>query len=205
MKNITKLSLAFVLLASSTSIFAESRYSYESDGATTPTAVTADIKFEIIIPEIMILKIGTAGATIDTVKWALGMDAAGALTTAGGDADNIVYTGAVAPAGAGADPAAVDGDATVAVGVWGNVGDIGFTSALTTFTGGVGTAPLATEITATDGGNLTHPTFAAGAASIGATAGIVDKTDTWTYKYDPAALAGAGKWTATATYTITAP
>ena len=54
MKNITKLSLAFVLLASSASVFAESKYSYQSDGVTDPADVTADLDLEIIIPKIMI-------------------------------------------------------------------------------------------------------------------------------------------------------
>ncbi len=180
---------------------AESRWSV----GTGNISAHADLKLKVVVPRIIILKVGDLGATINEITW----DATGTAV------NDVVYSGAIPPTTAtlpftvSDDEAVGNGQGTIAVQVFGNGGDVSLTSTTTTpgfltDTATSFTIPL-TDITVTAGGTP-HPAFDGGASVIAATNGVVNPgPDTWVYAYNPTATPAAGTYTTTVRYTAANP
>lgn len=192
--NLAKLALAIALAVPAVAS-AESAF---SSGAT-PLSASARLNFQITIPRVLYLQVGTGGpfpavdTTIDTVAWS--------LTPA-----QAIVAGAIAPT-----------TGTVAVEVRGNGGAVQLNSntpgpLLNT----PGDSIAFTTITATtSNANLAHPAFAASgagtASAIPATGRIVNETANWTFSYAHTGLIPEGVYGGTVakqgqvTYTATIP
>jgi len=181
---------------------AESRWSVGGAGL----SAHADLKLKVIVPRIIILKVGDLGGTVNEITW----DATGTAVT------DVVYTGAIPPASATVpftvsdDEAVGNGQGTIAVQVFGNGGDVTLSSTTTTpgfltDTATTFTIPLG-DITVTPGAATPHPAFDGGGTTIVATNGIVNPgPDTWAYAYNPSAAPAAGTYTTTVRYTAANP
>jgi len=208
MKKFGKLGMALSLAASMALpqlAQAESRWSVGS----VPLSAHADLKLKVIVPKIIILKVGDLGGTVNEITW----DA----TPPGTTVTNAVYTGAIPPTTSTTVPFNVsdnetvgNGQGTIAVQVFGNAGDVSLSSTTSTpgFLTDVNTAftiPLG-DITVTPGAATPHPAFDGGASTITATNGIVNPgPDTWVYAYNPATTPAAGTYTTTVRYTAANP
>jgi hypothetical protein len=171
-----------------------------SSGATVTTA--ADLKIKIIVPKVVILRVGSTGgsaATVDEIEF---------TATAGGlSGTSVTYTGPIPPVFSnvtvtGATPSAVP------VAVWTNAGSATLSCSASTLTGptGSGAATLG-DITVIATTPMPHPGANLGACTTGASLPVPIATglvDTWQYGLNGSVYA-AGTYTTTATYTATAP
>jgi len=218
MKKMKKLNLPGLvtglgLMLASNGLLAEAGISYTT--GKTPTAVTADVKFKITIPKLMILRVGDWKEKVNTVEWTYAFGSSLTDPTANADADENHWNGANAITGvdSSTDDAADGSNGVLDVWAFGNTGsglNLSVTST-TPFADVVTGAnrPKLSEITATNGGSIAHPALAdsgsgASPVTLAATAGIVSLKDTWTYKYTPTATPAAGTYEATVTYTLAA-
>lgn len=214
-------SSALIVAALSGNVVGDAGISYNPGGAA-PEAVDAKVKFKIKIPKLMILRVGDWGGTVNTVEWNYAFGSLGNAALVGnygGAADRASEAQWDATASAGALAATGDDDAdaadgSLAVAAFGNTG-ANLNLIATTVSDFVSTTPVAgaaqphlSEITAADGGNITHP----GLVNTGSSAtpvvlthtnGIVRLTDTWTYTYTPVATPAGGEYDAEVKYTLT--
>ncbi len=191
--------LAVALIAGSlgaSNAFAESRITALPGTATGAMSATARLDFQILVPKILYLKVGTAGAAIDTVQFSVGLTG---ITVPTNDA---VFAGP--PSGAFTTTAT--GNA-VGVNLWTNNGSATLGCAGAALTSGSNSIAL-TAITVTNAaaGGLAHPggSLACTTANRGS-AGFNNLSDTWTFAYAPATLPAAGNYTTQVTYTATNP
>lgn len=196
--------LAIGAAAATGNALAESRITAVAS-TTTSLTTTARLNFSVVVPRILYLRVGDAGATINTVSFTLGLG--GGLTTL--PTSDSVFPGAL-PVGVGAVTAADDSngsDGQIPVQLWTNNGTSQLTCAGAPLTSGPSSIPL-TDITVTSstGGTLAHPgaNLVCASAARGA-AGTNNLTDTWTFAYSPAALPPAGSYSTTITYTASQP
>lgn len=184
--------------------FGEAGISYSTTGK--PAPVTANAKFKITIPQIMILRVGDWGDTVNTVEWNYAFGAG--LSTASNataiktqwDATDTVAT-----------PTSTNNELQVAA--FGNVGiDLTLESEIVSdfdtdndpATVPVGGQPLLSDVTAVGtAGGIDHPAWGTD-VSVGAINGVVRKTDTWTYTYAPTVVPVGGVYTAEVQYTLAA-
>lgn len=169
-------------LASTGHALAESQYGYSSSGSGTVTA-TATVKLSVVIPKLILLKVGSSNSTQDTVSWAATLSIPAVPTTPTTTANNTVVPW--------------DGTAptvTTTPTGWTNAGSATINCAIGTWsaTGG----PANTSFTVTTGGTLPHPGGNLGSCASTTITSNTLLTGTWTY-----ALTGtASSWTA-GTYT----
>jgi hypothetical protein len=133
----------------------------------------ADLNFEVVIPAFVYLRVGSVGATVDTVQFDL--------------------TGIAPGTGPGTVP-----DVNVTVQLTSNApGGVNLTaSAFVAATG-----PLAAsvpEISVSDTGTISHPAFGGAAVNFG---GTINVTDTWTFSYANNNVYPVGTYSDTITYT----
>jgi hypothetical protein len=172
--------------------------------ATSAVATTAHLNVSVSVPRILYLRVGTAGATVNTVTFGVGL---GGLTVPTADA---VYAGTV-PVGIGTVTRADNNgasDGRIAVRLWTNNGTANLTCSGAPLTAGTNTLPLsAITVTSAGTGTLAHPgTSLACASVVRGTAGTNDLTDTWTYAFAaPSGLPAAGRYTTQVTYTASQP
>ena len=197
------ISAAVGAMVASSPARAESRITTVTAG-TTALSTTAKLNFAVSVPRILYLRVGDAGATINTVTFTAGLTGV-TLPTA-----DSVYAGAP-PLGVGTI-AATDNNGTsdgaVAVQLWTNNGSANLNCAGAALTSGANTIPLS-AITVTSlatGGSLAHPgsSLACTSAARGS-AGTNNLSDTWTFAYAPATLPPAGSYTTVVTYTASQP
>lgn len=188
-----------------------------------PDDVTAQVKFKVTIPKIMILRIGDWGkdaSSVNEVSWVYDlMNKSGSLSDqAAAQADWV--NAAKRDVMAAKDDAADGTDGLLDVYAFSNAGgDTKITAALTEFERVASSAsstvatganqPKLSDISVAIGGsNIQHAAFGSaatqGVATITAVNGIVNKTDTWTYSYTPDATPVAGEYNATVVYTMAA-
>jgi hypothetical protein len=197
-QNLTKLFyiLSVSLALSSGAVMAESTYGYSSAGTGTVTA-TARVSLNVTVPKLILLKVGTASATVDTLSWTSATSIPSTPTAATNGNNAAIDWDGTAPTITLTNPAALN------VAAWTNAAT---TSNLTCSVDAWNAAggPANSDFTVTSGGTLAHP-----GANLGACAptnftknSVV--TGTWTY-----ALGGtpstwsAGVYTTTVTYTAT--
>jgi hypothetical protein len=192
MRTLTKISSAAAIVAlgwAATAAHAESTYGYNSAGTGTVTA-TARLNLSVAVPKLILLRVGSANTTVDTLNWTASASIPGAPTVPSVTANNVGvnWSGAVPTLTGSASPAAVTASA------WTNAGTGTINCAMGAWnaTGG----PTNANFTVVSSGTLAHPGANLGAcASTPFTSNAV-QTSSWTYS-----LAGTpGTWTAN-TYT----
>ena len=187
----------------SSPVQAESRITTVTAGSTA-LSTTAKLNIAVSVPRILYLRVGDAGATVNTVTFTAGLTGV-TLPTA-----DTVYAG-TPPVGVGTITAADNNgtsDGAVGVQLWTNNGSANLNCAGAALTSGANTIPLS-AITVTSlatGGSLAHPgaNLACTSAARGS-AGTNNLSDTWTFAYAPATLPPAGSYTTVVTYTASQP
>lgn len=203
-----------LLLAMTSAAFGEAGISYNASGA--PADVTANVKFKINVPEIIILRVGDWGKTsnTNTVTWDYNFGAGLTSPTANGAATSAHWTAITATAPAAQDASSDDetetdkaGDGALKVAVFSNTGDVRLKAETVTDFAAVSAGynkPSLSEISATSS-NISHTAlngFAGGTVDLANAAGLVQKTDTWAYKYTPTVNPAAGTYNAEVKYTL---
>lgn len=161
----------------------------ESDFVTGNGALSAnaDLNFQVVIPRFISFRVGTTGATVDTVEFTVAANAVG-------NNSPVSRTNAAG--------------APVGVALLSNVGNVNL-SAVGSGSGLVngGNTIAWTQIagTSSDAANLPVPGIGAGATSLTATNGVINRSADWTFTYANSAVVGAGTYTGTVTYTASAP
>ena len=181
-----------------TNALAESTYGYNAAGTGVVTA-NARLNLVINVPKLILLRVGSSGATVDTLTWNSGITWVTApATLTDGDKQATNWDG-VAPAVTITNPAAVSAFA------WTNSSGGGSLAYAATAFGAGG--PALGDITVTSAAGLAHPAPSPLAtASTGATAFARNTlaTGSWSFALGgtPAAWT-AGQYTSTVTYTAT--
>lgn len=209
--------LAGALALAASGAMAEQTIGIQDGASTTDAVATARVNIRVLVPKIVILRVGDAANTQTQINFTYGV---GALTAG----NSQVYTGAIAPTITSAttrtDPVGTDGQ--VVVGAWSNVastaltctvGNLAGTSAFVSgaTTGGVpGTAGI-TWTAGAAANQLPHPGSAGNLTDCNGTNSqtLTARTAyTGTYTYASALTAtslDAGTYGLTVTYTATAP
>lgn len=131
---------------------------------TTSLSATARLNFAVNVPRVLYLRVGDAGATINTVNFNVGLS--GSLATL--PVSDQVFSGALPPALGTITATDNNGasDGQVAVQLWTNNGTANLTCSGAALTAGAATIPLSDiTVTSTVGGTLGHP-----GANLGCTA-----------------------------------
>ena len=181
-----------------TNALAESTYGYNAAG--TGVAANARLNLVINVPKLILLRVGSSGATVDTLTWNSGLTwatAPGTLTNGDNQATN--WDGTAPGTGTTANPAAISAFA------WTNSSGGGSLAYAATAFGAGG--PALGDITVTSAAGLAHPAPSPLATtSTGATAFARNTlaTGSWSFALGgtPAAWT-AGQYTSTVTYTAT--
>ena len=182
-----------------TNALAESTYGYNAAGTGVVTA-NARLNLVINVPKLILLRVGSSGATVDTLTWNFGITwvtAPGTLTNGDNQATNWD----------GADPTAVTttNPADVSAFAWTNSsggGSLAYTAAA--FAAG---GPTLGDITVTSAVGLAHPTPVALATDSTGPATFTKNalaTGTWSFALGGTPTAWtAGQYTSQITYTAT--
>ena len=182
-----------------TNALAESTYGYNAAGTGVVTA-NARLNLVINVPKLILLRVGSSGATVDTLTWNSGLTWATApATLTDGDNQATNWDGTAPGTGTTANPAAISAFAWT-----NNSGGGSLAYAATAFGAG---GPALGDITVTSAAGLAHPAPAVLAtASTGATAFARNTLATGSWSF---ALGGspvtwtAGQYTSQITYTAT--
>lgn len=213
-KNKTLLaSSVFALAMLSGNAVGDAGISYTTAGK--PDNVNAQVDFEIIVPQVLILRVGDWKDQVNSVVWnyAFGITGlADPTSDAAADQNHWSNTGAPSALAASSDDESESdaaGNGILKVAAFGNTGaNLTLTSDSTAFssTTATGAQPKLSEITAAHTGNITHPTLAdTGAGStetLTHTDGIVREEDTWAYTYTPTNTPVGGTYNASVIYTL---
>ncbi len=209
MKMNVKLSvIAAAVLASvslSNAARAESTYGYNSTGSGAIASVTAkaDLKITVQIPQLILLKVGTSGSTIDEVILgaSISIPATPTTPTTTGNNQPVNWDGNAPTISFSTTSSAVSAAA------WTNASGGGSLTASTT---GFGTAISGLDSgdiqVASSGGSLTHPGTTTDFSSVTPTTFSKNTVTvaTWTYSVNPAMVASLGTGSASQTITYTA-
>ena len=184
--------LAFGALIFSGTVRAESNLNASNSAN---MSASARLEFRVVVPRILFLSVGTASAmadnaTVDQIAFNVPQNAVG----------NAVPVAATS--GTGGYP--------VTARVVGLGSSVSFTA--TGSAGGItgGTQSIAwSQIAASSSGTLPHPIIGDGVAGVAtnlvATAGVVDKTATWTFNYANTVPLASGSYAGQVTYTAALP
>jgi hypothetical protein len=178
--------------------------------AVTAGPATARLKFQVVIPRVLFLQVGT-----------------GAVLTTTATQDQIVFSPTTTEIlNATTNLAGTGGDLTagaVTVRVFGNSGAVALSAAGTNAAGNASGMQLAAGTTyipwseivpsAAAGAVTTgftsvaiaHPTIGTGSVSLTPTGGLVKQTGKWTFVYGNSAAYAPGTYDGLVTYTVTAP
>ena len=182
-----------------TNALAESTYGYNAAGTGVVTA-NARLNLVINVPKLILLRVGSSGATVDTVTWNSGLTwatAPGTLTNGNNQPTDWD----------GADPTAATttNSAAVSAFAWTNSSGGGSLAYTATAFGAGG--PTLGNITVTPGAGLAHPTpVALATASTGPATFTKNAlaTGTWSFALGGTPTAWtAGQYTSQITYTAT--
>lgn len=188
---------AALALASTGQALAESQYGFSSTGTGTVTA-TAKVNLSVVIPKLILLKVGTSNATQDTVSWAATLAIPAVPTTPTTTANNTVvpWDGTVPTVTTTATGNVLN------VAAWTNAGSATINCAIGTWsaTGG----PANTSFTVGTTGTLPHPGGNLGSCASTTIGSNNLLTGTWTYALTGTASSWtAGTYTNAVTYTAT--
>ena len=177
-----------------TNALAESTYGYNAAGTGNVTA-TAQVKLSVTVPKLILLRVGSANTTVDTLAWTA-VPSIPATPTAPSNGNNVGvdWDGAAPTITAGTQPAALN------VYAWTNATDATINCAVGTW---VGTnSPANADFAVTVTGTLPHPGANLGACASTTFPSRTLASGTWTYVLSgtPASW-DAGVHTNTVTYT----
>lgn len=203
-----------LLLALTGTAFGEAGISSKVGAA--PDPVTANVKFKIKVPEIIILRVGDWGSTANTLIWDYAFGSGLTNPTSNADATSVqwdkITASTVDPQNANSDDESASdkaADGSLRVAVFSNNGNAHLTSAIVTDFAAVAAGfnkPSLSEISATSGGSIAHNALNgfAGSGTVDLTnaAGIVKLTDAWQYTYTPTNNPAAGEYNAEVKYTL---
>jgi hypothetical protein len=197
MKNALKLGSTLVALAvglACGNAVAESTYGYNSAGTGTVTA-TARVNLSVTVPKLILLRVGSANTTVDTLSWTVGASIPAVPTSpVNGNNTGVNWDGTAPSLTASASPAALS------VFAWTNAaaGTINCALGAWSATGGPTNANFTVAVT----GTLPHPGANLGACASTAFGSNTLATGTWTYSLGgtPGSWA-AGAYTNVITYT----
>lgn len=208
----TLLASSALLLIMTGTAFGEAGISYNASGA--PADVTANVKFKINVPEIIILRVGDWGDSSNTVTWDYNFGAGLSSPAANSDAasthwDKIIANAVAAQDASSDDESAADkaGDGSLKVAIFSNTGNVRLKAEAVTDFAAVASGfnkPSLSEISAT-GTTVAHTVlngFAGGTVDLTNTAGLVKLTDAWKYAYTPTNNPAAGTYNAEVKYTL---
>lgn len=182
------------------------RASAEARATAAPTgaiAATARLGVSVKVPRILYLRVGDAGANVNTVRFEVGLrDGLTAL-----DARDEVYAGRVPPrfTTTRADDAGTS-NGSVPVRLWTNNGTVTLGCSAPALSAGPNVIALSAIRVTSSSSALRHPgSTLACASSTRGSAGVNNLAANWTYRYAPATLPPAGTYRTTVTYTASQP
>lgn len=177
-------SLASLGLIAAAPAFAESQFVTTG----TPTTASARLNIQVNVPRFLEFRVGSAGNTVDTV----------------------VFNVPAADVGNAAVPVA--GDVTVDVALRGNGGAISLVADTSAdlLNSGADTIPFSAISTSMTAGSINAPVLADGASApvvvpVSAGTRVTNRTATWAYQFNNAAVYGAGTYAGQVVYTATMP
>ena len=177
-----------------TNALAESTYGYNAAGTGNVTA-TAQVKLSVTVPKLILLRVGSANTTVDTLAWTA-VPSIPATPTAPSNGNNVGvdWDGAAPTITAGTQPAALN------VYAWTNATTATINCAVGTW-GGTN-SPANADFAVTVTGTLPHPGANLGACASTTFPSRTLASGTWTYVLSgtPASW-DAGVHTNTVTYT----
>lgn len=193
---------AIGLLLAGGNVLAESTFGYNSAGTGTVSA-SAKAKVTVNVPKLILLRVGTAGATVDELTFnaapTINSAPGSTLGTDGNDKASI-WDGAIPLF---SDTAGQDLNAFIWTNALAGASLTCSTTADTMFTAGQGLT--STDVKVSSAGTLAHPGASTACGSTVSVAKNTLLTSTWTYSILGSALANAaaGTHTQTTTYTAT--
>lgn len=199
--------IAWAMLAAAGLARAESHVT----AVTNPIAslsTTARLAVTVNVPKILYLRVGNAGAMINTVTMTVGVAAASGLNPL--PRNNVTYGGAV-PIGMGTVTRTDNNGASngvVAAQLWTNNGTATLTCTGAPLTDGSRTIPLTrVVVTSSAGGTLGHPGGNLGCSTVTrGSSGTNNLASNWSYNFSAAGgLPTAGTYTTQITYVASQP
>lgn len=186
---------------------AESTYGYNATGAG-PVVATARVTVNVTVPRMILLRVGTSGATVDALNFAASLGIPGGLTAAAvtlaGTGDSLAsgWDGATAPTFTA--PTAQ----SLVASAWTNStggGQLGLATVVNTALAGLSPASITVTPTAGAGALPAHPANTATNANFGTFARNVVHSASWAYSVSAVALGAAdpGSYSQETTYTAT--
>ncbi len=180
---------------------AESQYGFSSTGTGTVTA-TAKVNLSVVIPKLILLKVGSSNAVQDTVTW----NAALTIPPTPGTTPTATANNVQVPWDGTAPTVAVTPTGNVlAVAAWTNAGTANINCAVGAWSPATGGPPNANfTVTAAGATPVPHPGGNLGACASTTLTPNTLLSGTWTYNLTGAATGfSAGTYTGSVTYTAT--
>ena len=165
--------VAAALALASGAALAESQYGYASSGTGTVTA-TARVNLSVTVPKLILLRVGSANTTLDTLSWTAALTIPAVPTTPANGNDQFVnWDGAAPGAGSVTNPGAVS--------VWAWTNSSGGGSLNYAATAFAANGPVLGDIAVASGAGLAHPGTALAASGTAVTfARNAVQTGSWT-------------------------
>lgn len=171
-------------------------------------STTSRLAIAVNVPKILYLRVGNAGATVNTVTMTVGVAAASGLNPL--PRNDVMFSGAV-PIGMGTVTRADNDGAsngTVAAQLWTNNGSATLTCTGAPLSDGSRTIPLTrVVVTSSAGGSLAHPGGNLGCTTVTrGTSGTNNLSSNWSYTLSATGgLPTAGSYTTQITYVASQP
>lgn len=174
--------------------FAESQYGYNAAGTGTVTA-TAKVNLSVTVPKLILLRVGSANTTVDTLSWTTAASIPAVPTApVTGNNTSVNWDGSAPTVTSGTQPAAIN------VHAWTNASAGTLNCAVGTWVGTNNPANADFSVTVT--GSLPHPGANLGACASTSFASNTVASGTWAYVLGGTPTGwGAGVHTNTVTYT----
>lgn len=193
-----------LLLALPLTPHVQARSTVSGSQAAVPLATQAALKMQVQVPRMLYFRVGTAGATVNTVQFNVRLPAPmNTLPDA-----NIVYGGAPPIGVASTQQTDTFGasNGNVDVQLWTNNGSATIDCSGAPPTAGANQIPLSAILVTSSSAALRHPgtSLACTARTVGAS-GTNNLLATWRYRYNPTVLPAAGQYQTTITYTASQP
>lgn len=194
LRGLATAAMALALLGSGTAL-AESTYGYSAAGTGTVTA-TARVNLQVLVPKLILLRIGSAGSTVDQLSWsATASIPAGSVAPTDGAGTGVTWDGTAPTITAGTQPGGLS------VAAWSNGGTSTINCAVGAWNASGG--PTNADFAVTSTGTLNHPGANLGACASTSFTGNSLRTGTWSFSLNgtPSSWT-AGTYTNTVTYTV---
>ena len=170
-----------------------------SSDTTAPYSAEAKLNLRVVIPQFLYFRVGTTGATVDTITFS-------PATNVLGDSSPVSGSGGDAATGSGANVTVRGNGGQITITEANNGGGNGFSDGGTQnislseiSVDDSANASLPTPTLSDGGGNTSQPALNGGASQ------VTNQTNTWIYSYDNTTVPGAGTYNVQITYTASMP